>query len=359
MADAPAQSVMEQIVSLCKRRGFIFPSSEIYGGLNGFWDYGPLGVELKSNIRDWWWRNMVSRRPSAPTAPVDMVGLDSLDHQEPQGLGRRGHVGGFSDPMVDCRATKERYPRRPALRAASSKVKRKDGRIEDSASSPSLVRGRRAGRPREGRRQAGPRAPAGAGAAARAEQLVPYTVPRRDGRSEKVHRPRRRRSRGTLTEPRAFNLMFETYVGAIQDESNKAYLRPETAQGIFLNFKNVVDTTRVKVPFGIAQVGKSFRNEINPRNFTFRSREFEQMEIECFCHPDEARKWYEFWHAERMRWWRVAGHRARATCASASTSRTSWRTTPTSRRPTSNTGSRSPRPTSASSKASPTAATTT
>ncbi len=161
---------------------------------------------------------------------------------------------------------------------------------------------------------------------------------------------------GTLTEPRAFNLMFITYVGAIQDDDSKAYLRPETAQGIFLNYKNVLDTMRVKVPFGVAQVGKSFRNEVTPRNFIFRSREFEQMEIEWFCHPDEARKWFDFWKEQRMAWWRSLGRQRSSTCSSGSTTKTNLATTPRkgSARPTSSTSIPSPPPISANWRASPT-----
>ena len=271
---------MEQIVSLCKRRGFVYPASEIYGGIRGFWDYGPLGVLLKNNIRDWWWRQhgRVARRSARTATPSTWSASTRPSSSTPRRGTRRGHVAGFNDPMVDDRETKARY------RADHVKVLvPKDGQ----GNSYAFVDDREA-----------------------AEKKIKRDAQRNAGRLRRGRRSRRCRSRrtrkivgpdtktpGTLTEPRAFNLMLDTYPGPIRDEENKAYLRPETAQGIFLNFKNVVDTTRVKVPFGIAQIGKSFRNEVTPRNFIFRSREFEQMEMEWFCHPDEARKWYEFWKA--------------------------------------------------------------
>jgi glycyl-tRNA synthetase len=288
MAEATA-SVMEKIVSLCKRRGFVYPASEIYGGLNGFWDYGPLGVLLKNNIRDSWWRNMVECPPIGPDGhPVDMVGVDTAIIQNPKTWVASGHVGGFSDPMVDDRETKQRYradhvmvyvPRDQKGNAfaflpgeeevAQKKIKREARRNPEDYDMVALTK-------------------------LPLDQYGNIVAPAT-------------KTPGTLTEPRAFNLMFITYVGALQSDESKVYLRPETAQGIFLQYKNIVDTTRVKVPFGAAQIGKSFRNEVTPRNFIFRSREFEQMEMEWFCHPDEARKWYEFWKAERMKWWRSLG----------------------------------------------------
>jgi glycyl-tRNA synthetase len=226
---------MDKLVSLCKRRGFIFPSSEIYGGLNGFWDYGPLGVELKRNIKDAWWRDIVTSRD-------DVVGLDCSIIMNPRVWEASGHVGGFSDPMVDCKTD-------------GCKGRFRADHIDTSVCS-----------------------------------LKPSKKP---GEFEKCE----------LTAPRSFNLMFKTHVGALEEASSIAYLRPETAQGIFANFKNVCDTGRVKLPFGIAQIGKSFRNEIAPRNFTFRSREFEQMEIEFFCHPSESAHWYKFWRDARFKWY--------------------------------------------------------
>ncbi len=238
---------MDKLVSLCKRRGFIFPSSEIYGGINGFWDYGPLGVELKRNIKEAWWKDNISGHDAfevasdAPSA-FDMVGLDCAIIMNPKVWEASGHVGGFSDPMVDCKTD-------------GCKGRFRSDHLATSAC-----------------------------------PLKPSKAP---GEFEKCE----------LTEARAFNLMFETNIGAVVEDASKAYLRPETAQGIFVNFKNVCDTGRVKLPFGIGQVGKSFRNEITPRNFIFRSREFEQMEIEFFCRPEEASAWYAFWRKRRFQWY--------------------------------------------------------
>ena len=224
---------MEKIVSLCKRRGFIFQSSEIYGGLNGLWDYGPLGVELKRNLKNYWWRVMVHERD-------DVVGMDGSILMNRAVWKASGHEDTFSDPMVDCRSCKAR------LRA--DQIINKKG-----------------------------------------EKQCPVC----GGKD--------------LTESRAFNLMFKTYVGATEDESSVTYLRPETAQAIFVQFKNVLDVSRKKLPFGIAQIGKAFRNEINPRNFTFRSREFEQMELEYFCRAEEGMKLLEYWKEERLKFYENIG----------------------------------------------------
>ena len=283
---------MEKLVSLCKRRGFIFPSSEIYGGINGFWDYGPLGVELKRNIKDAWWKDNVQLRD-------DMVGLDCSIIMNPKVWEASGHVAGFSDPMVDCRETKERY------RADQLYVFR-----YATADRPDLLQvalvGATPGDAKAGLdERLSKLGNKGALPVKRKDLPEPTDVPflelSTDDRA-KVLGPSATQP-GTLTEPRAFNLMFETNVGAVVDNSSKSYLRPETAQGIFANFKNVIDTGRVKVPFGIAQIGKSFRNEITPRNFIFRSREFEQMEIEFFCRPDESQEWYQYWRKERFDWY--------------------------------------------------------
>ena len=280
---------MEQIVSLCKRRGFIFPASEIYGGLNGFWDYGPLGALLKNNVRDWWWQNMVLAPPVGPDGhPVEIVGLDSAIIQNPKTWEASGHIAGFSDPMVDDRETKQRFRADHVMVFVP-----RDGQGNAYAFLPGEQELAEKKIKRDARRNPGD------------YDVRPLTTLPLDHYG-RIISPAGKQP-GTLTEPRAFNLMFITYVGALQDESAKAYLRPETAQGIFLNYKNIVDTMRVKVPFGVAQVGKSFRNEVTPRNFIFRSREFEQMEIEWFCHPAEARKWFDFWKQERMRWWRSLG----------------------------------------------------
>ncbi|HUB86900.1 MAG TPA: glycine--tRNA ligase [Verrucomicrobiae bacterium] len=217
MPEPKDNPLMEKIVSLCKRRGFIYQSSEIYGGINGFWDYGPLGAELKRNVKELWWNTMTRQRD-------DVVGLEATIIMSPEIWKASGHVDTFSDPMIDCKTCKGRF---------------------------------------------------------RADQTNEIPCPQKPSKMvSECH--------GEKTAPRAFNLMFQTYVGPVQDESAIAYLRPETAQAIFAQFKNVLETSRQKVPFGIAQVGKAFRNEVTPRNYTFRSREFEQMELEFFIKPDEA-----------------------------------------------------------------------
>ncbi|MGA2233274.1 MAG: glycine--tRNA ligase, partial [Tepidisphaeraceae bacterium] len=307
MADA---TLMEKLVSLCKRRGFIYPASEIYGGLNGFWDYGPLGVLLKNNIRDWWWRNMVECPPIGPDGhPIDMVGIDTAIIQHPKTWVASGHAGGFADPMVDCRETKKRYRADHLLVAHLALIGDKpDGKesapikeigylaveADDDWLNRWHTRAQKLAKKHQGFR------------------VGPVLAPDKFQSYDKFDAELRPRvigpdtdQLGTLTEPRQFNLMLLSEVGAV--DPVKVYLRPETAQGIFLNFKNITDTTRVKVPFGVAQVGKSFRNEVTPRNFIFRSREFEQMEMEWFCHPDEAAKWYAFWKDQRMKWWRSLG----------------------------------------------------
>lgn len=230
------QTKMEKIVSLCKRRGFIFQSSEIYGGLNGAWDYGPLGVELKRNVKDYWWRCMTQMRD-------DVVGMDGSILMNRAVWKASGHENTFSDPMVDCKTCKKRF---------------------------------------------------------RADQLETTECGQKPSKTPKA-------CGGELTEPRAFNLMFKTYVGPVEDDSAITYLRPETAQAIFVQFKNVLEVARKKLPFGIAQIGKAFRNEINPRNFTFRSREFEQMELEFFVQPEKGFEWLEFWKEERLKWYEEIG----------------------------------------------------
>ena len=294
---------MEKLVSLCKRRGFIFPSSEIYGGINGFWDYGPLGVELKRNIKDAWWKDNVQARD-------DMVGLDCSIIMNPKVWEASGHIGGFSDPMVDCRACKSRFraDQLTFLELVSTKTNPTTNDFFRAnfygLGSPSEVEAKnqkQIDKFRKWQEQG-------------TDTVILWTKSYMDMVAE--NRPKFEcpecGQAGTLTEPRQFNLMFKTFVGAVQDDAAIAYLRPETAQGIFANFKNVVDTGRVKVPFGIAQVGKSFRNEITPRNFTFRSREFEQMEIEFFCRPDEASDWYAYWRKTRFQWYIDHGLRSDA-----------------------------------------------
>ncbi len=286
---------MKEIVALCKRRGFIFAASDIYGGINGFWDYGPLGVELKNNLRDLWWKWMVLCPPVGPDgSPVEIVGVDSAIIQNPKAWEASGHVGGFSDPMVDCRETKLRY-RADHLTAYLWKkgdaanpvyVALQEG-MEDEDKIKRLKK-------------------LGFSQNLGEYDTIPLTDEKITSNLDKVYGPDAKEI-GTLTPPKQFNLMFHTFIGATAGDENKAYLRPETAQGIFLNFKNVVDSSRVRVPFGIAQIGKAFRNEVNPRNFIFRSREFEQMEMEWFCHPDEVKMWRDFWFAERQKFWKAVG----------------------------------------------------
>ena len=228
---------LETIVSLSKRRGFVFPSAEIYGGFANTYDYGPLGVELKRNIRETWWRSMVRERD-------DVVGLDAALITNPEVWVASGHVGSFSDPLVDCKSCHLRWRADQLEEGGYGEVKRDaEGRI-----------------------------------------VCPSCG-------------------GELTEPRQFNLMFKTHVGPVEDEASIAYLPPETAQGIFINFENVVSTMRRKLPFGIAQARVSFRNEITPGNFIFRTREFEQMEMEYFCKPGTEMEWYRYWIEERLRWY--------------------------------------------------------
>ena len=264
---------MDELVGLCKRRGFIFPSSEIYGGYNGFFDYGPLGVELRNNIKQAWWRDFVHRRD-------DVEGLDSSIIMHPAIWKASGHVDGFSDPMVDCKESKLRY-RADQLFFAPVVL---DGEacgfvaFVEGADNATITKLAKKLRDALNKKQS----------KLDEEKLVNEAIEFTESDEttrEKTLGPDASRV-GTLTAPREFKLMFETRVGPLADDSATAYLRPETAQGIFANYKNVVDTGRVKIPFGIAQIGKAFRNEITPRNFIFRSREFEQMEIEYFIAPE-------------------------------------------------------------------------
>jgi len=220
----PDNNLMEKIVSLCKRRGFVFPSSEIYGGVGGFWDFGPLGVELKKNIKDWWWQTIVRQKE-------DVFGLDSTIIHNPKVWEASGHTLSFTDPLRECKGCHKRF---------------------------------------------------------RADQLKKEVCPECGGK---------------LTEVKQFNLMFETFIGPAKESANKAYLRPETCQGIFINFVNVLDTVQPKLPFGIAQIGKGFRNEVTLGNFIFRDREFEMMELEYFVPPGEDEKWFDYWLKQRMNWY--------------------------------------------------------
>jgi glycyl-tRNA synthetase len=267
--------LMEKIVSLCKRRGFIYQSSEIYGGINGFWDYGPLGAELKRNLRDTWWRAMTRERE-------DVVGLDATIIMHPAIWKASGHVDTFSDPMSDCLLTKKRF-RSDHVEPQSGVVyswtgaEGQGGKRSADAFSVLLP----AGKPPESARKVGVQFYSSRG-------LTEPTLLEETTAKVENTRSFNPENGAQLTEPKPFNLMFHTFVGATANDDDKAYLRPETAQAIFAQFKNVVDSSRQKVPFGICQIGKAFRNEVTPRNFTFRSREFEQMELEFFIKPDEA-----------------------------------------------------------------------
>lgn len=297
------QKDMKDIVALCKRRGFIYPASDIYGGINGFWDYGPLGTELKNNLRDYWWKRMVTCPPIGPDGhPVQIVGLDSAIIQNPKVWVASGHVGGFSDPMVDCKETKKRY-RADHLILFSTSDAEKITKVNDKVVlyiafeggtnlDDVAIRLKKLGISKD--------------IIKNNSFYEFYKVADVETILDRVVGPDAKEP-GTLTPPRAFNLLFETKIGAVASDDNIAYLRGETAQGIFINYKNVLDSSRVKIPFGIAQIGKAFRNEVNPRNFIFRSREFEQMEMEFFCHPDDAKKWFDFWIAERKKFWEELG----------------------------------------------------
>lgn len=278
---------MDKIVGLCKRKGFIFQSSEIYGGINGFFDYGPLGIELKRNIKDAWWQDMVHRRD-------DMVGLDSTIIMNPAIWKSSGHVDGFSDPMVDCKESKQRF-RADQLFYGKVVV---DGEVIGYLS---LLESGNMDEEAQNQAEKMKRKLAKQGTL---EKVVLKEITEATDEERELIPSPATGNPGTLTAPREFNLMFSTMVGAMSDDSSKAYLRPETAQGIFVNFKNVVDTGRVKLPFGIAQIGKAFRNEITPRNYIFRSREFEQMEIEYFISDDDAvwREQHESWIQRSWDW---------------------------------------------------------
>jgi glycyl-tRNA synthetase len=283
-------NLMEAIVSLAKRRGFVFPSSEIYGGLNGFFDYGPLGVELKKNIRDCWWADMVRRRD-------DIVGIETSIIMHPKVWEASGHVAGFSDPLVDCKVSKNRY------------------RADQLFFAPVVVDGATVGYVSALESEKTTEELQAAAELLKRKKAIQGTLapvqPRdfTEAKPEEISQiPSPATGNPDLTPPRAFNMMFQTNVGAMTDASSVAYLRPETAQGMFVDFKNVVDTGRVKLPFGIAQTGKSFRNEITPRNFIFRSREFEQMEMEFFIHEDDDwAKWHRYWIDWCTDWLRSIG----------------------------------------------------
>ena len=288
---AETANLMESLVSLAKRRGFIYASSEIYGGLNGFFDYGPLGVELKRNIRDCWWRDMVQRRE-------DVVGIETSIIMHPKVWEASGHVAGFTDPLVDCKVSKQRY-RADQLFFSPVVVDGKTVGYVSALESEKTAEDLQTAAETFKRKKAvqGTLAPVQPRDFTEAKEDEIPLIP-----SPATGEP------GSLTAPRSFNMMFQTSVGAMTDASSVAYLRPETAQGMFVDFKNVVDTTRVKLPFGIAQIGKSFRNEITPRNFIFRSREFEQMEMEYFIHEDaDWAKVHEEWIVWCENWLKSIG----------------------------------------------------
>lgn len=279
---------MEDIVSLCKRRGIIFPSSEIYNGFAGFFDYGPLGSELKKNVKDAFWKNFVQCRE-------DIVGIDSSIVHNPTTWQSSGHLDGFSDPMVDCKETKLRY-RADQLYCAPIIVEEEDSNEEVVVGYVCVMEGNDADMISSATNQAKKLLKE---QDKKSSKLKPFVFTDLTQVSEDVMTqvPSPGSGKPTLTMPRDFNLMFQTNVGAMQDASSVAYLRPETAQGIFINFKNVLGTSRLKLPFGIAQIGKAFRNEITPRNFIFRSREFEQMEIEYFIPPGD-----DVWQPYHNKW---------------------------------------------------------
>ncbi|MFA7238023.1 MAG: glycine--tRNA ligase [Phycisphaeraceae bacterium] len=299
MTDTPTPSVknMDDIVALCRRRGFVWQSSEIYGGINGFWDYGPLGVELKRNLKNAWWNDIVKCPPDGPDGhPIDTVGLDCTIIMHPKVWEASGHVAGFNDPMVDCKACKARF-RADHLHAMELVYTDKFHALIYGLGEPEEVL--------HANEKNIKRFLKVHGEVVNQSSVVNFLSLTPDGQ-QRFACPNCEQV-GTLTEPRQFNLMFPSYAGAVFDEANKVYLRPETAQGIFTQFWNVVDTSRVKVPFGIAQIGKAFRNEVTPRNYTYRSREFEQMEIEFFIHPDTANEWYAWWRDQRFKWWQSVG----------------------------------------------------
>ena len=296
---APA-NLMEAIVSLAKRRGFVFPSSEIYGGLNGFFDYGPLGAELKKNIRDCWWNDMVRRRD-------DVVGIESSIIMHPKVWEASGHVAGFTDPLVDCKESKQRYRADQLFWApVEVVVTREDG--STAIEILGVVSALESERTEEDLTEQALELKRKKAVRGELSKLVIKDMAHVSD-LEALHIPSPATGKpGSLTPPRSFNMMFQTNVGAMTDASSVAYLRPETAQGMFVDFKNVVDTGRVKLPFGIAQIGKSFRNEITPRNFIFRSREFEQMEMEYFISEDaDWAKCHEEWIAWCEAWLKSIG----------------------------------------------------
>lgn len=281
----PAEAVAN-IVSLAKRRGFVFQSSEIYGGLNGCWDYGPLGVELLKNIKEEWWKFMTYRE--------DVEGIDAAILMHPKVWEASGHVENFTDPMIDCKQCKSRF-RLDVLGDSINDKKKEKALAElknDFKDNPEVLN--------------------------KIENIIknpgdedPFNVLLEDEQTgkallSKINCPTCGNA-DTFTDARKFNLMFKTFIGPVEDSGSVVYLRPETAQGIFVNFLNVQSSARQKLPFGIAQIGKAFRNEINTKNFLFRTREFEQMEMQYFINPNEDKKWYEYWKSARLEWYKSLG----------------------------------------------------
>jgi len=313
--NSPLAKTMDNIVALARRRAFIWQSSEIYGGINGFWDYGPMGAALKRNLKDAWRKDIILCPGNGPDGKqLDVVEVDCTIIMNPKVWIASGHAAGFNDPMVDCRETKQRY-RADHLLVAYSEADGQDKSLlcafieKDPETTASALK-----RLSRVHKTVDTKVPSGVSFISFVELVEGKSDEDLETILKKVVGPHAREF-GTLTKPKQFNLMFESHAGAIKDEDNKVWLRPETAQGIFSQFWNVTDTSRVKIPFGIAQIGKAFRNEVTPRNFTFRSREFEQMEIEFFItHPDALKPgeltpkdWYEFWYKTRYQWWQDVG----------------------------------------------------
>ncbi|MDP2301485.1 MAG: glycine--tRNA ligase [Ignavibacteria bacterium] len=286
MQEKKKSDVVEKIVSLAKRRGFVFQSSEIYGGLNGCWDYGPLGVELLKNIKEEWWKFMTYRE--------NVEGLDASILMHPKVWEASGHVENFSDPMIDCKQCKSRFRLDILVETLASKKKKKY--LQEFITKVDSV---------EYKEKVN-----GLGDDENEINVIFNLILDDDSCNKilltEINCPQCG-NKGTFTEARLFNLMFKTFIGPLEDTSSVVYLRPETAQGIFVNFLNVQGSSRQKLPFGIAQIGKAFRNEINTKNFLFRTREFEQMEMQFFVRPSDAQKWFDYWKSERLEWFKSLG----------------------------------------------------
>jgi len=331
-ASASATKSMDAIMALCKRRGFIFQASDIYGGINGFWDYGPLGAQMKKNLRDAWWQDMIMNPCWGRTGPngqqVECLPVETCIIQHPKTWEASGHLAGFADPMRKCPKCGHFVRADQLWDIIVTGSEWFASLIQEFEPSPEGTQtpGLNSERLMKWARGKGKKLAPNLALVRNPEVTMSWLATRVNGQpdappdvveiirhiaTEQLNSTGLQdpcpRCGGVLGPPAPFKLMFETYAGLTQTDDNKVYLRPETAQGVFLQFKNVVDTSRVKIPFGIGNTGKSFRNEITPRNFTFRSREFEQAELEFFCHPDESRAWYEFWRDFRMQWWQSIG----------------------------------------------------